>query len=159
MLRLLPPVHQHLGEARVAGDRVDDQRVLDSVRDAVRVILAADGDGVPRPVEEGGRSLFHDEDFVPFPLALAVGHVNGQSPEDKEHVLHRGEAADVAVTPILFGLAILCSGAAVVFFEHVALLEGVFDRHLVIWVGLLEHVVEYAGASRGRSRTPSSWVN
>jgi hypothetical protein len=34
------------------------------------------------------------------------------------------------------------------------LLEGVVDR-----TGLLQHVVEYAGASRGRSRTPSSWVN
>jgi hypothetical protein len=29
----------------------------------------------------------------------------------------------------------------------------------VVGAGLLEHVVEYAGASWGRSRTPSSWVN
>jgi hypothetical protein len=35
----------------------------------------------------------------------------------------------------------------------------VVDRCLVVRAGLLEHVVEYAGASRGRSRSPSSWVN
>jgi hypothetical protein len=35
----------------------------------------------------------------------------------------------------------------------------VVDRRLVVRAGLLEHVVEYARASRGRSRAPSSWVN
>jgi hypothetical protein len=35
----------------------------------------------------------------------------------------------------------------------------VVDRRLVVQARLLQHVVEYAGASRGRSRTPSSWVN
>jgi hypothetical protein len=39
-------IHQHLGEPRVADDRVDDQWVLSRVGDAVRVILAAEGDGV-----------------------------------------------------------------------------------------------------------------
>jgi hypothetical protein len=38
-------------------------------------------------------------------------------PEDEEDVLHRGEAADVTVTPILLGLAILRGGAAVVSLE------------------------------------------
>jgi hypothetical protein len=67
------PVHQHLGEARIADDRVDDQRVLARVRDAVRVILVAEGNGVLRLVEEGGRSLLRGEDLVPLSLALAVG--------------------------------------------------------------------------------------
>jgi hypothetical protein len=123
------------------------------------VILVAEGDGVIRPVEEGGRSLFRSEDIVPLPLALAVGHGHGRSPEDEEDVFHRGEAAGVAVTPILLGPTVLRGGAAVVFFEHVALLKGVVDRRLVVREGLLQHVVEYAGASRDRSRTPSSWVN
>jgi hypothetical protein len=75
--------------------------------DAVRVILTAEGDGVLRPVEEGRRSLLRGEDLVPFPLALAVGHVDGRPPEDEEDVLHSGEAAGVAVTPILLRFAIL----------------------------------------------------
>jgi hypothetical protein len=35
----------------------------------------------------------------------------------------------------------------------------VVDQRLVVQVGFLQHVVEYAGASRGCSRAPSSWVN
>jgi hypothetical protein len=80
-------------------------------------------------------------------------------PEDEEDVLHCGEAAGVAVTPILLGLDVLRGGAAVVSLEQVALLEGVVDWRLVVWAWLLQHVVKYPRASRGRSRTPSSWVS
>jgi translation initiation factor IF-1 len=92
-------VHQHLGEACIAVDWVDDQRVLARVGDAVRMILAAEGDGVLRLVEEGGRSLLCGEDLVLLPLALAVGHIHGRPPEDEEDVFHRGEAAAVTVPP------------------------------------------------------------
>jgi hypothetical protein len=64
--------------------------------------------------------------------------------------------AGVAVTPVFLGLNLL---AAVILLEHVALLEGVVDRRLVVRAGFLQHVVEHPRASRGRSRTPSSWVN
>jgi hypothetical protein len=96
---------------------------------------------------------------VPLPLALAIGHVHGRPPEDEEDVFHCGEVAGVAVTPILLGLTILRGSAAVVSFDQVALLEGVVDWHLVVWTGLLQHVIEDTGASRGRSRAPLSWVN
>jgi hypothetical protein len=152
-------VHHHLREPGVPDDRVDHQQVLARIGDAVQVILAAEGDGVLLPVEEGGRSLLRGEDLVPLPLALAVGHVHGRPPEDQEDVFHRGEVADVAITAILVGLAILRGSATVVSLEQVALLEGVVDWRLVVRTGLLQHVVEYAGALRGRSRTPSSWVD
>jgi hypothetical protein len=58
-------------------------------------------------------------------------------PEDEEDVLHRREATGVSVTTVLLGLAIFRSAAAVVLLEHVALLEGVVDRCLVVQVGLL----------------------
>jgi hypothetical protein len=80
-------------------------------------------------------------------------------PEDEEDVLHRREATGVTVSSVLLGLAILCGGAAVVLLEHVALLEVVVNRRLVVRAGLLEHVVEYAGASRSRSRALSRRVN
>jgi hypothetical protein len=67
-----------------------------------------------------------------LPLALVVGHVHGRSPEDEEDVLHRRVATDILVTAILLGLAILRGGVAVVLLEHVALLEGVVDRCLVV---------------------------
>jgi hypothetical protein len=39
-------VHQDLGEPRVPNDRVNHQWVLARVRDAVRMILATEGDGI-----------------------------------------------------------------------------------------------------------------
>jgi hypothetical protein len=73
-------VHQHLGEPRVVDDRVDDQRVLARVGDAVWVILAAEGDGVLRPIEEGRMSLLCSEDLMPLLLMLAVGYVHRRLP-------------------------------------------------------------------------------
>jgi hypothetical protein len=135
-VEVVASVHQHLGEPRVADDRIDDQWVLARIRDAIRVILAAEGDGVPRPVKEGGGSLFCCEDLVPLPLALAVGHVHSWPLEDEEDVLHRREAAGITVTTVL-SLAIVRGGAVVVLLEHVALLEGVVDWGLVVWAWLL----------------------
>jgi hypothetical protein len=81
------------------------------------------------------------------------------APEDEEDVLHRGEAAGVAVAPILLGLDVVRGGATVVSLEQVALLEGVVDRRLVVQTRLFQHVIKHPRASRGRSRTPSSWVD
>jgi hypothetical protein len=39
-------VHQHLGEPGVPDDQVDHQQVLARIGDAVRVIFAAEGDGI-----------------------------------------------------------------------------------------------------------------
>jgi hypothetical protein len=75
--------------------------------------------------------------------------------EDEEDILHRGEATDIAVTSILLGLTVLRGGAAVEPLEHVALLEGVVDRRLVVGTWILQHVIENPRASRGRSRAPS----
>jgi hypothetical protein len=69
---------------------------------------------------------------VPLPLALAAGHVDGWPPEEEEAVFHSREATGIAITPILLGLAVLRGGAAVEPLEHVALLEGVVDRCLVV---------------------------
>jgi hypothetical protein len=83
------------------------------------------------------RSLLRSEDFVPLPLELAIGHVHGWSPEDEEDVVHRWEAGGVPVTTVLLSLAIFHGGAAAVFLEHVALLEGVVDQSLVVRARLL----------------------
>jgi hypothetical protein len=80
------------------------------------------------------------------------------APEDEEDIFHGGEAAGIAVTPVLLGLAVLRGGAAVEPLEHVALLEGVVDQRFVVGTWLIQHVVENPRASRGRLRAPSSWV-
>jgi hypothetical protein len=86
---------------------------------------------------------------VPLLLALVVGHVHGRSPEDKEDVLHRREATGISITAVLLGLAILRGGAAIVFLEHVALLEGVVDQGLehVVVHGVYSYQTSYGFAS------------
>jgi hypothetical protein len=80
-------------------------------------------------------------------------------PEDEENIFHSGEAAGIAITPILLGFGVLRGGASIEPLEQVALLEGVVDRCFVIGTWLLQHVVENPRASRGRSRAPSSRIN
>jgi hypothetical protein len=123
------------------------------------VIFTAEGDGILRPVEEGGWRLLRGEDLMLLPLALEARHVDGRSPEDEEHVLHGGEAAGVAISSVLLGLRVLRGGAAVELFEHITLLKGVVHRSLLIRTWLLQHVIEHPRTSRGRSRAPSSQVN
>ena len=85
------PVHENLGEPGIADDWINDERVLSRIRDVVGVVLAAEEDGVLRPVEVGWRSLVDGEDLSALSLALSSGHVRRWSAEDEEHVLHRGE--------------------------------------------------------------------
>ena len=63
-------VHEHLGEKSVADDGVDNKRVPSRVWDVVGVVLAAEGDGVLRPVEVGWHGLGDGEDFPALTLAL-----------------------------------------------------------------------------------------
>jgi hypothetical protein len=44
------------------------------------MILAAERDGILRPIEEGRRRLLCGENLVPLPLALAAGLVDGRPP-------------------------------------------------------------------------------
>jgi hypothetical protein len=134
-------VHQHLREPRVADDRVDDQRVLARVGDAVWVILTAEGGGVLRPIEKRRRSLLRGENLVSLSLALAVGHVHARPLKmTKTFSTTRKPLAPISV--VLLGLVLLRDEAAVVLLEHVALFEGVVDRGLVVRAWLLQHVVE-----------------
>jgi hypothetical protein len=66
-------------------------------------------------------------------FALVVGHVYRHPPhEDEEDVLHCRKASDAPVATILLGLVLLRGDTTVVLLEHLALLEGVVDRGLVV---------------------------
>ena len=88
-------------------------------------------------------------------LALPRGHVRRWSSNDEEGVLHRGELViSTFVTSILLLVLVAMRDMVVVLPEHLAMLEGVVDRALVVRARLLEHVVEQATtASRGASRS------
>src|SRR6185437_4737950 len=108
-----------------------------------------------RPVEVGWRGLGHGEDFPTFTLALPRDIVHRRPSEDEEGVLHWGELiVSTFVASILLLVLVVMRDAVLVLPEHLALLEGVVDRALVVRARLLEHVVEQATtASRGASRS------
>lgn len=45
-----PVIGEHLGEAGVADDRVDDERVFSGIWDIIWVVVPIKGDGVVGPV-------------------------------------------------------------------------------------------------------------
>lgn len=45
-----PMIGEHLGEAGVADDRVDDERVFSGIWDIIWVVVPIKGDGVVGPV-------------------------------------------------------------------------------------------------------------
>ena len=111
--------------------------------DVVGVVLVAEQNSVLRPVEVGWRGLGDGEDFPALTLALSRGHVRRRPSEDEEGVLHRGElVVSTFVASILLLVLVAIRDAVVVLPEHLALLEGVVDRALVVRARLLEHVVE-----------------
>src|SRR6185295_3962148 len=147
-------VHEHLGEAGVADDGVDNERIPSQMRDVVGVVLAAKGDGILRPVKVGWSGFGNGKDFAALTLALPRSHIRRHSSEDEEGVLHWGELViSTFVTSILLLVLVAMRDAVVLFLEHLALLESMVDRALVVRARFLKHVVELATtASRGASR-------
>jgi hypothetical protein len=62
-------VHEHLGEACVGDDGIDDEWVDSRIGDVVWVVITVESDGHLGLVKEEGREL-HGEDFSTFPFAL-----------------------------------------------------------------------------------------
>src|SRR6185312_1740490 len=152
-------VHEHLGEASVADDGVDNERIPSRMRDVVGVVLAAKGDGILRPVEVGWRGFGDGKDFAALTLALPRSHIRRCSSKDEESVLHWGELViSTFVARIHLLVLVAMRDAVVILLEHFALLEGMVDQALVVRARLLEHVVELATTtSRGASRPFVVW--
>jgi hypothetical protein len=47
-------IHEHLGEARIGDDGIDDERIDPEIRDVVWMVITVESNGGPRPVEEEG---------------------------------------------------------------------------------------------------------
>jgi hypothetical protein len=63
-------VHEHLGEACVGDDGIDDEWVDPRIGDEVWVVITVESDGHLRPVKEEGGHEMHGEDLSTFPFAL-----------------------------------------------------------------------------------------
>jgi hypothetical protein len=63
-------VQEHLGEACVGDDGIDDEWVDSKIGDIVWVVITVESDGHLRPVKEEGGHQLHGEDLSTFPFAL-----------------------------------------------------------------------------------------
>ena len=136
-------VHEHLREAGVADDGVDNERVPSRVWDIVGVVIVAEGNGILQPVEVGWRGLGDGEDFPMLTLALPRGHVRCRPSEDEEGVLNRGAlVVSTFVASILLLVLVAMRDTVVVLLENFALLEGVVDLALVVRAQFHQHVIE-----------------
>jgi hypothetical protein len=64
------PIHEHLGEARVGDDGIDDMWVDPRIGDVVWVVITVKSDGHLGPVKEEGGCELHKEDLSTFLFAL-----------------------------------------------------------------------------------------
>jgi hypothetical protein len=63
-------IHEHLGEACVGDDGINNKWVDPRIRDVVWVFITVESDGHLGPVKEEGGCELHGEDLSTFPLAL-----------------------------------------------------------------------------------------
>jgi hypothetical protein len=63
-------IHEHLGEACVGDDGIDNKWVDPRIGDVVWVVIIVESDGHLGPVKEEGGCELHREDLLMFPLAL-----------------------------------------------------------------------------------------
>jgi hypothetical protein len=69
-VKTIAAIHEHLGEACVGDDGIDDKRVDPRIGDVVWVVIMVESDGHLRPVEEEGGCKLYGEDLSTFPFAL-----------------------------------------------------------------------------------------
>jgi hypothetical protein len=63
-------IHEHLGEACVGDNGIDNKWVDPRIGDVVRVVITVESDGHLGPVKEEGGCELHGEDLLMLPLAL-----------------------------------------------------------------------------------------
>jgi hypothetical protein len=63
-------IHEHLSEACVGDDGIDDEWVDPRIGDVVWVVITVKSDGHLEPIKEEGGCELHGEDFSTFPLVL-----------------------------------------------------------------------------------------
>jgi hypothetical protein len=138
-------IHEHLGEASVGDDGIDNKRVDPWIWDVIGVIIMVKSDGNLRPVKEVGGRRLHGEDLSPFLLALARRETCRGPSIDHEAVVDLEEPLILVVTLGIFLLFIpLDAYALKVPMELVAVFEVVVHGSLVVGTRLLEHFVEDA---------------
>jgi hypothetical protein len=145
-------IHEHLGEACVGDNGIDNKQVDPRVGDVVWVIVTVESDGNLRPDKEEGGHRLHGEDLSAFSLALARREACRGPFVDHEAVVDLGEPLILVVTLGIFLLVIFLDAYALkVPTKHVAVLEIMVRGPLMVGARFFEHFIENAPAG-GPSR-------
>jgi hypothetical protein len=88
-------IHQHLGQALVPDDGVDNEWVAPRSGDAGRVVTPVEGDRCARQMEELGDKVHGSADFPESHLVLTLGAVVLTTSEDHEVAVWIEEAAPI----------------------------------------------------------------
>ena len=143
------PVHQHLGEALLADDGVNDERVASWSYDVGGMVPLIKSDRGFRPAEEGGDGRLSGACLPIVHLVLAFRPDGVKPAEDHDALLRLGEAISVLARRAsflgrrLFAVSLLwATGLSEETFEELALLDEVFDRIGVIGARTIHEFVE-----------------
>jgi CubicO group peptidase (beta-lactamase class C family) len=103
-------VHEHLGEACVGDDGVNNEWIDPWVGDVVRVVVTVESDGHRGPIKEAGYCRLYREDLAPFSLALARREAGRGPSVDHEAVVDLGKFPVLVVTLRVLLLVLLGAG-------------------------------------------------
>jgi hypothetical protein len=137
-------IHEHLGEACVGNDGINNKRVDPWIGDVVGMVITVESDGHLGPVKEVRDHRLHRENLS---LELARREA-GQGPSvDHEAVMDFGEPPILVVALGIFLLVVLFNAYALkVPTEHVAVFKVVVCGPLVVGTRFFEHFVKNAPA-------------
>jgi hypothetical protein len=140
-------IHEHLGEACVGDNGIDNKRVDPRIGYIVWVVITVESDGHLGPVKEEGGCRLHREDLSMFSLALARREARRGSSVYHEVVMDFREPLVLVVSLGIVLLVIFLDAYAFkISPEHVAVLEVVIRGPFVVGTWFFEHFVENAPA-------------
>jgi hypothetical protein len=100
-------IHEHLGEACVGDNGIDNKRVDPDIGDVIWVIITVESDGHLGLVKEEGGCRLHGENLSTFSLALACREARRGSSIYHEAVVDLGEPLFLVVSLGIFLLVVL----------------------------------------------------
>jgi hypothetical protein len=119
-------IHEHLGEACVSDNGIDNKWVDPRIGDIVWVVITVESDGHLEPVKEEGGCRLHGEDLSTFSLTLLCQETRRGSFVYHDAVMNLGEPLVLAVSLGIFLLVIFLDAYAFkISSEHMAVLEVV----------------------------------
>ena len=143
------PVHQHLGQAHVADDGVDDERVAPKSRDAGRMVILIENDGRGRPLQLSGNRTRGSTYLAKSHLLLSPGAFVLQAADDDQAPVHVQECSFRQLLLVLVDVGLFVTAVAIGLgcpseeaLHHITIFKLVVQRVAMVGAWLLQELVE-----------------